>query len=259
MKLKTIDIDGKQYAQIDSSGKVLYDNNGDEFAFDAAATYGKIKELQHENTSYRKSRDELEQKLKSVDGIDPDKYRQAIDSLSKIDQKKLVDAGEVDRVRKEIEESFKSRYEPELNSAREELNKIKNQYNSEKLANAFNGSAFIRDNLAIPADMARAAFGERFKVEDGKLVAVDQNGGAIYSRKNPGSPADFEEALAQIVDGYQNKNAILKAANHKGTGGDNSGGGTKRTITRAQFEALAPGERVNVARSVSEGSMALSD
>lgn len=259
MKLKTIDIDGKQYAQIDSTGKVLYDNNGEEFAFDAGSTYSKIQELQRENKTHREAKTDLEGKLKLLDGIDPDKYRQAVDSLSKIDQKKLIEAGDVDKLRREIEDSFKGKYEPELNTAREELNKIKNQYNSEKLANAFNGSAYIRDNLAVPSDIARAAFGERFKVEDGKMIATDAQGNTIYSRKNPGSPADFDEAIMQIIDAYPNRDSILKAANHQGTGGTNSGGGPKRTITRSQFEALSPSERVNMAKSMSEGMVSISE
>jgi hypothetical protein len=259
MKLKTIEVEGKQYAQIDSTGKVLYDNNGEEFAFDAGSTYIKIQELQRENKTHRESKADLESKLKSLDGIDPDKYRQAVDSLSKIDQKKLIEAGDVDKLRREIEDSFKAKYEPEINSARDEMNKMKSQYNSEKLSNAFNGSAYIRDNVAVPSDIARAAFGDRFKIEDGKMIATDSQGNTIYSRKNPGNPADFDEAIMQIIDAYPNRDSILKAANHQGTGGANSGGGQKRNITRTQFESLSPVEKASVAKSMSEGAISISE
>ena len=45
MKLKTIEHEGKVYAEVNADGRVLYDDDGKEFAFDAADTYAKIKQL----------------------------------------------------------------------------------------------------------------------------------------------------------------------------------------------------------------------
>lgn len=255
MKLKTVEIEGKQYAEIDDKGRVLYDNNGEEFAFDAAQTYGKIQELQNEAKTNREAKQEMQSKLKALDGIDPSKYQEAVSALEKLDQKKLLDAGEVDKIRKEIEESYRQKYEPELNDAQKQLEQLKSQYNGEKLASAFSGSKFIQENLAVPPDMAKATFGDRFKVENGKLIAQDQAGNTIYSRRNPGEPADFDEAIAQIVDGYSHKESIIKASNHQGTGGDGSGGGAKRTITREQFQSMNPVDQGKTAQAMREGTV----
>jgi hypothetical protein len=259
MKLKTVEIEGKQYAEIDSEGRVLYDNNGEEFAFDAAQTYGKIQELQREAKTNREAKQEMADKLKALDGVDPEKYREAVAALEKLDQKKLLDAGEVDKLRKEIEDGWRQKYETDVGDAQKQLEQLRNQYNGEKLASAFNGSKFIKDNLAVPADMAKATFGDRFKIEDGKLVAVDQSGNTIYSRKNPGAPADFDEAMSQIVESYQYKDSILKASNHQGTGGDGGGGGQKRTITRDQFQSMAPAEQAKMAQAAREGTVQISE
>lgn len=260
MKLKTVEVEGKKYAEIDSEGRVLYDDDGKEFAFDAAKTYGKIRELTHENEGHRKAKEEMADKLKALDGVDPDKYQEAIAALEKIDQKKLMEAGEVDKLRKEIEEQWRNKYDADVGEAKKQLEALQNQYNGEKLASAFNGSKFIKDNLAVPADMAKATFGDRFKIENGKMVAYDQSGNTIYSRKNPGEPADFDEAMSQIVESYQYKDSILKASNHQGTGSDGGGqGGNARTISREQFEAMPAGEKGKVAQAMREGTVKIAE
>ena len=182
MKLKTVEVEGKQYAEIDDEGRVLYDNDGKEFAFDAAQAYGKIQELQNEAKTNREAKQKMADKLKALDGVDPDKYQEAISALEKIDQKKLMDSGEVDKLRKEIEESWREKYDTDVGEAQKKLQELQSQYNGEKLASAFSGSKFIKDNLAVPADMAKATFGDRFKIENGKMVAYDQSGNTIYSR-----------------------------------------------------------------------------
>ena len=260
MKVKTVEVDGKKYAELDDQGRVLYDNNGEEFAFDAAQTYGKIQEQQREAKTNREAKQEMADKLKALDGVDPDKYQEALSALEKLDQKKLLDAGEVEKLKKEIEESYRSKYEPELESERKARQELEQRYNGEKLASAFNGSQFIKESLAVPADMAKATFGDRFKIEDGKLVAYDQSGNTIYSRKNPGSPADFDEAISQIIESYQYKDSILKASNHQGTGGEGGGGGgQKRTISRDQFQSMAPAEQAKVAKAAQEGTVQFSE
>ena len=255
MKVKTVEVDGKQYAQLDEQGRVLYDNNGVEFAFDAAQTYGKITDLTKEAEKNRKARDEMQSKIAALDGIDPDKYQQAIKALEKIDQKQLLDAGEVDRIRQEIEKA----YQPKLEAAESRAAQLETRYNSEKLAAAFSGSKFITDNLAVPPDMAKATFGDRFKIEDGQMRAYDASGNLIYSRSNPGSPAEFDEAISQIVDSYQYKDRILKASNHQGPGGDQGGGGGKRIITRAQFDAMNPVDKGKTATAIGQGTVKLAD
>ena len=39
---QTIEHEGKVYAEVNADGRVLYDDDGKEFAFDAADTYAKI-------------------------------------------------------------------------------------------------------------------------------------------------------------------------------------------------------------------------
>lgn len=110
---------------------------------------------------------------------------------------------------------------------------------AEKIAGAFARSPFIRDNLAVPGDLVQSKFGSSFKVENGAVVAHDAAGAVILSASRPGEPADFEEAIAALVDAYPDKDHILKGSGASGTGARTSaGGGKSSTMTRAEFERL---------------------
>ena len=58
----------------------------------------------------------------------------------------------------------------------------------------------VMAGLKIPADLAAAFFGDSFRIEDGKLKAVDANGTQIYSGTRHGEAADFDEAFGELVN-----------------------------------------------------------
>ena len=256
MKPKTEEINGRTYALLDDEGRVLYDNDGQEFAFDAEQTYGKIQSLQSEAKQHRERAETAENQLKEFGDADPATVRDALDKAKKIDQKELVDAGKVDEVRNEVAQSYQAKID-ELN---ETLEKQNQQFAQEKLNSAFSSSQFIQENLAVPPDMAKATFGQNFEVSDGQLVPKDQNGNVIYSRKNPGEMAGFDEAMEQIVESYPYKEKVMKASNHQGTGGEGGEGGqAQKRVTRQQFENMNPQQQQEVAQGVKDGTAAITD
>ena len=111
--------------------------------------------------------------------------------------------------------------------------------------------------------MVQAAFGQRFKLEDGQVVAYGADGNKVYSRSSPGNPAGFEEALEMLVEQYPHRASILKGANASGggaaPGGSGNGGGGKKTMTRAQFDGLSPMDKAATAKEASAGKVVISD
>ena len=102
--------------------------------------------------------------------------------------------------------------------------------------------------LKIPHDLAAAAFSDAFRIEGGKLVAVDQHGMPLYSPTRHGEVANFDEAFGKLVDGYPNKAMIQREGGAAGAGGAGAQPGQPATgtgVTRAQFDAMAPQERMN--------------
>lgn len=237
MKLK-LDDQGNAVLQ-DGKPVYVYDD-GKELAFDAPGTVATITRLNGEAKSHREGKEAAEKALKAFDGIeDGAAARKALELVANLDQKKLVDAGEIEKVKDEIGKAYKT----QLDEANTKATTFEKQLYEEKIGGAFSRSKFIGDKLAIPADLVQARFGTAFKIEDGKTVAFDQHGQKIFSRTRPGELADFDEALETLVEQYPHRDHILKGNGANGGGAPNgggNGGNGKKTLSRAQFDALDP-------------------
>jgi len=100
----------------------------------------------------------------------------------------------------------------------------------------------VMAGLKLPADVAASFFGDSFRIEAGKLVAVDKLGIQLYSPTRHGEAADFNEAFAQLVDRYENKGMIQSEPAAAAPGNAPPAGRQQAgsTISRAQFDAMAP-------------------
>jgi hypothetical protein len=108
-------------------------------------------------------------------------------------------------------------------------------------------SSPVMASLKIPHDVAAAFFGDSFRIEGGKLVALDKNGIQMYSGTRHGEAANFDEAFAQIVDRYPDKAMIQRKDDGQASGEQ---GKPVTSITRVQFDSLPPASR---AKFFSEG------
>jgi hypothetical protein len=251
MKLKTDD--NGQITLYEGKPVYVYDD-GKEIPFDAPQAFGKIKELGEEAKNWRLKYEDASKNLTSFEGINPDKAREALEALSKIDQKKLIDAGEVDKVKLEITKAMEQK-QAELHKYNEQLQDVirqkDNVINQEIIGGSFLRSKFITDRLNIPPDIVQYRFGPHFAVKEGKPVAKDQHGNEIYSKQRPGELADFEEAIEIIINNYPHKDSILKGSGASGSGNTGTTGysGGSRMINAndakafgANLERIAKGE-----------------
>ncbi len=239
MKLK---LDDQGHAVLQDGHPVYIHEDGKESPFDAAATVATIRARNAEAKANRERYEAAESRLKLFEGIDDaEAAKKALQVVASLDQKKLVDAGQIDTVKAEINKAW----EGKLSEAEKRAQALEQQLYGEIVGGAFARSKFIADKLVLPPDLAQAAFGSRFKVEDGKLKAYDQDGNAIFSRKNPGAAADFDEAIEILVEAYPRKDSILRADQRSGSGAPSNGGGGggAKTISRQAFEALDPKAR----------------
>lgn len=244
------------------SGKklpVFINADGKETGFDADSTVSTIKRLNGEAQSHRERAEAAEtayKPFKDAGITDPAAAVTALKTVKNLDDKKLIDAGEVEKIRQAAIDSVKAEYEPFKAKATD----LETQLYGEKIGGAFARSKFIADKVAIPADMVQAAFGARFKVVDGKTVALDSNGQQIFSRVKHGEPADFEEALEIMIDQYPNKDSILKGTGASGGGASGGGGsGGKRTVTRTQFDAMPADQQRAVSLEAGKGTAVIVD
>ncbi|EPG4625418.1 DUF6651 domain-containing protein [Citrobacter koseri] len=242
MKLKTLEANGKTYAEVDANGLPIYiHDDGKEIGFDAAQAVSKISALNGEAKSHREAKEAAEASLAKFAKItDPAKALEALEMMTKIDQKKLIDAGAVDQVKADITKAFQS----QLDEATQRATTLESQLYQEMIGGRFSGSQFIADKVAIPSDMLQARFGQSFKVEDGKVVAYDGSGNKIYSRSKPGELASFDEALEFLVEQYPQKDHILKSSGNQGTGSRQTQHAMgQKTMKRDAFTSLSPTEQ----------------
>lgn len=244
MKLK---MDYQGHAVLQDSKPVYIHDDGKEIPFDVQATVQSISRLNGEAKSHRERAEAAEKALKAFDGItDPAAAIKALSVVSNLDQKKLIDSGEVEKVKAEISKAF----EAQLKDATTKNQQLEQQLYSEKIGGSFSRSKLIADKLAIPSDLVQARFGNLFKIEEGKTVAYDQSGNKIYSRARPGELADFDEALETIIDQYPYKDSILKSTGSTGTGSSPSSGGSGQKIIKlSDLNAMRPKERAEAMKN----------
>lgn len=243
MKLK---IDANGNAVLKEGKPVYVKDDGSEIEFDAAQAFGKISQLIGESKTNRERAEAAEGKLAVFKDItDPAAALAALDTVKNLNDKKLVDAGEVQKVKDQAIASVRAEFEPIV----KERDTLKTALFDEKIGGAFARSKFIAEKVAIPADFVQASFGKNFTIEDGKIVAKDSNGNQLFSRSRHGEPADFEEALSLLIEAHPQRDSILKGSGASGGGasGGNGGGNGGRTFTRAQFEGLSPAEQSKTA------------
>lgn len=218
MKLKTVEVDGKQYAEIQDGKPVYVEDDGKEVAFDAAGTRSTITRLNAEAKDHRVRAESAEKIVKTFEGIDdPAAAKKALGIVANLDAKTLVDAGEIEKVKTEISKAFQT----QLDEANGKAQTFEQQLYAEKIGGNFSRSKYIADKLAVPADMVQATFGQNLKIEDGKVVAYDSQGQKIFSRARAGELADFDEAIETLVSQYPHRDHILKSSNATGSGAQN--------------------------------------
>ena len=224
--------------------------DGKEAPFDGDGTVATIGRLNGEAKTHREAKEAAEAALKPFKDAgltDAAAAAKALTIVKNLDDKKLVDAGEVERVKAEAIKAVEEKYAP-VQKERDDLQAALVQ---EKVGGSFARSKMIVEKLAIPADLVQARFGDAFKVENGNVVAYDKAGNKIFSRTNPGELAAFDEALEVLIEHYPYRDSILKGSGASGggaSGGSGGGAGGKRTISRAELESLPAAEQSKTAR-----------
>lgn len=265
MKLK---LDENGHAVLVDGKPVYVHDDGKEIPFDAARTVETISRLNGEAKGHREAKEAAESKLteaqgvlKGFEGLDPEAAKKALQQLKDIGDGKLIESGKLDEVRS----AAKTEYEARLKTLQDEYGTkegklmaereaLQGHLNNEIIGGSFARSKFINEKLALPNDITQAMFGKHFKVEDGKLVAIDGQGNKVFSRARPGELADFDEAMDALVQQYPNRDHILKPTGSSGSGttasaGGSGGGSGSKSMTRGQFSQLGAFDQMKAVKA----------
>jgi hypothetical protein len=252
-------MDGDKLA-LDANGNPIYVNSDGQEQSVKADT---ISTLNAEAKNHRVAKEGAEAtlaKYKGADGklIDPEAAIKAIDTVSKIDAKKLIDAGEVDKVR----DAIKNEFTTQLGEKDAKIAELSGVNKTMTVDRAFDASEFIRDRVNVPRDMFRDSFGKNVKVgDDGKLEFYGRDGNRLLSKKNAGEYAGGDEAFELMVDQHPQKDTILKAQSGSGSG-NGGGGGSRpgsRTVRRSDFDAMNPSDKAQAGAAMQKGELSIVD
>lgn len=235
-------------------GNPVYINtNGDE----QTVSIDTISRLNKESQTHREAKEDALKRLKAFEGIDPTKAREALETVSKLDNSKLIDAGKVDEVKAQITAQLQSQIDEKTKA----LSDLQTKYDSMIVNNVFANSEFIRNNVAVPRDMFEAKFRGNFKVEDGQVVVYGNDGNRLYSKERAGEWATPEEGLRILAESHPQKDSILKANVGTGSGstGNSGGSGGSRYMKRTDFEKLSPVQQLEYAKKMQKGEITLTD
>jgi hypothetical protein len=225
---------------------VVVDDNGKETEFDVDGTIAAVKERNAQIVTMREELKPLKEQLAAFEGLDPKSARTALEVVAKLDQKQLIDAGQVDKAVQDL----KAEHEKVLTKVRGELDSVKTQFKSTQIGAAFANSEFLKSKVeSTPVPLIQSYFKEHFSLDEtGNIVALDSTGKQMYSTSNPAIPAGFDEAIERLIGESPFRDRIITTGQSSGTNtpSNASSKGTGR-ITRKQFEALPASEKPNAA------------
>lgn len=218
-----------------------------------------ISALNNEARTNRERAEAAELKLADYKGIDPAKAREALQTVKDIDTSKLIDQGKLE----EAKQAVAAQFQATIAERDASIADLKTKHQNAMIDSAFAGSGFMKDKVAVPAGMFMDTFRKHFTTDDkGQLTAKDANGNVIYSTNGSGGPAGVDEALAKLVDLHPDRNSILRAPNHSGTGNNGKAGDTNvnaRRIARADFDKMPPMDQAAMAGQIAKREVVIQD
>jgi hypothetical protein len=193
----------------------------------------KIAEFRENNINLAKEREQLEEKLKVYEGLDPDRARDAMAKLATMEEDEMVKAGDIEALVQQRLNASKADHLKQLDSlktAKEEAEtkskinqaKLSEYIIQQKIVEAVNGVA-TPHNAALPDILYRAKSQWRLS-DDGSLYAVDEFGNKVYGKGTDEliTPVEWSKNLVE--------NARHLFANSLGSAATGSGGAKRPTV-----------------------------
>lgn len=227
-------VDEKGNAVLQNGMPVYEYPDGTKAPFDAEGTLtglqNKITAESEKATRFYQDREALVTKLKPFDGLNPDDVSEAMKLKKNLSDKQLLDANGVEELKRQmrvgfedekaaITKSFEGKI-ADIENSKSDLHQIiydlavKNQFATSEYFAGDKPKTILR-----PGHAARI-FADHFKLEvngrDYRMVALDDKGKPLMSRKNHGELADFNEAIALIVEAEDKVNPIMSGSSGRG-------------------------------------------
>lgn len=226
LKFKLDTLDG-----LDAAIAGLYEQGADGayyLSVDGAVDKSKLDEFRNNNVKLLKD-------LEKFKDVDPAKYQELLALAKKQEEKKLIDAGEIDKVVEQRVGEMKSTYENQLKTLTEQNSVAQRQLESLLIDNAVRDAAVKSGVQPTAVDDVLLRAKATFKIKDGNAVPVDAQGNVVYGKDgtSPMSVVDWTTGLK--------KQAPHLFQGSQGGGAQGSGKGNVDTSKLTSAQKIAQG------------------
>lgn len=210
--------------------------------YDLGRNIAKVGELAAERDTFRTQAEQHAQTVERYKGVDLDKYRKDQEILAKFTDGQVIEAKLVEQ---QIKDALTGK-DTEIGQLKETLASIKADAFSKTVKFHFASprvQALLSPAIQHPDDAMSVLGAWFYEDSQGAIRAKDpRNGNIVRSRRNPGEPADFDEAVEIILDQHPRGQSLRAAPTQQGAGSEKGEGGRTDsgfTITRADAKDMA--------------------
>lgn len=200
------------------------------------------------NTELETTLAQVTEKLKSFEGIDLEKARVMLAEQEEAEQKRLIAAGDFDRLTKQMGERHtaeKTTLVQQLEERNALTSTLQRQIADLTVGSSFASSKFVGEDLTLTPSKARVIYGSHFEFKDGKVVGYDKPAGASDRTvlvDATGTVLGFEEAMRKIVDADPDKDQLIRSKMKAGAGSTTTKG-AKQAVSEQKTQ-LSGVERI---------------
>lgn len=216
---------------LDAAIAALYEQGADGayyLSVDGVVGKDKLDEFRNNNVKLLKD-------LEKFKDVDLAKYQELLALAKKQEEKKLIDAGEIDKVVEQRVGEMKSTYENQIKTLTEQNSVAQRQLESLLIDNAVRDAAVKSGVQPTAVDDVLLRAKATFKIKDGNAVPVDAQGNVVYGKDgtSPMSVVDWTTGLK--------KQAPHLFQGSQGGGAQGSGKGNVDTSKLTSAQKIAQG------------------
>lgn len=171
---------------------------------------------------FRNNNITLKKELEKFEGIDPLKYREMSEKEKKILEKKLIEAGEVDKVIEQRIAAMREDHDNKLKTVSSERDILQTRLSSVLIDSHVKSAAIALGALPTAVDDVVLRAKATFQVKDGNVVALNSKGEVIYG-KDGTTPLGVDDWVKALKTSAPHLFEGMKGAGASGGGRGQSG------------------------------------
>lgn len=216
----------------------------------------RINEFRSNNVTLMKQVDDMKQMVERFKDIDPEKAKAALTKLQEIEDKQLMDAGQVDELVARRTERMRQDYDGQVKTLTKNFEDYKGKYEAaEKRLSILMVDGEISRAIGKVGTPAKGAMSDIlsrarnvWEVRDGKMLAKDEDGNVRFGKdgKEPMTPDEWAQVIVQeaphLFEGSGGGGAGGASGGSRSYGGNKQVSAGDREAFSRNLEKIAKGE-----------------